>query len=1051
MVTADDPGQPPQRTRAGRLVHELFAAQASRTPGAVAVIADGERLTYHALAQAASGLARRLTAVGAGPDTLVGVHTERGAAAVCALLAIMESGAAYLPLDPGLPPARLSRMCGELHPAVVLSAGTDHGIPHNAAPVLMIGEAAIEPAGLEGTAPLATPHPDSLCYAIYTSGSTGAPKAVAVTYANLAAVISGLTGAYGIRPGDRVLQLASLSFDTSIEQMLVALANGATVMLPPPGVVAADDLLRYIASERVTVADLTPTYWHRLLAVTEPDDERLRCVRLMITGGDLADPADCRAALLAAPHARLLNAYGLTETSITSTIFDVSARPGAVRPGCPVPAGTAVAGARVMILDERQRPVPAGTDGEICIGGPGIARGYLGRPALTAERFLPDADGGSGARMYRTGDLGRWDANDGLVITGRTDRQLKVRGFRVEPGEVEQALAGHPAIDRVSVTATGGSALTASYTVRDPSSDRRPTAADLRHYLLDRLPGYMVPDTFTALDQVPAGDDTGGDTGGADAGGAGGDVPRTPVQAGVARLWAELLKRDHVGLDEDFFALGGDSLLAAEMLARVQNVFGISGEYVRGLTRSLLRGPTPRGFAVAVADALAGAPSESTRVDFAREAELGVPVRPASQRLDHEPPRWQQPRDVLLTGATGFLGAHLLRELLTSTSARVWCLVRASESGQALRRIADAAERYELPAPPADRVIPLPGDLAAPRLGLSAAGFADLAARIDVIYHSGALVNFIYPYSALRAANVGGTRELIRLAGQDRGIPLHYVSTTAVLAGLGVTGTRQVTEDTPLAHGELLRMGYVETKYVAEELVRNAARAGLPVAIYRPLDIVGRRDRGVWNTATEMCALIRFITDTGLAPGVDLPLDFVPADTCAAAIRHISTTEAATGRTFHLASPVGATLGDLVGRLRAHGYPITEVPLDDWVRELAAHAKRDPSHPMTPFLPLFADRDAETGRTIAEQYLAGTFPGYTRSNTEAALRGSGIRFPPVDAELLDLDISHLMRTGYLTAPTAGERVADACPALSGVGGTAVSAHDRGRHSRGVLR
>jgi amino acid adenylation domain-containing protein/thioester reductase-like protein len=1031
-ITADVPG---------RLVHELFAAQASRAPDAVAVVAGGRHLTYRALEASAARLARRLTAAGAGPETLVGVHLERGAAAVRALLAIMKAGAAYLPLDPGLPLARLARMCGEMRPAVVLSARTDHGIPGSTAPVLAAEETATGPAGLEHGVPAPAPRPDSLCYAIYTSGSTGDPKAVAVTYANLAAAIGGLSAAYGIGPGDRVLQLAPLSFDTSIEQMLATVASGATVMLPPPGVVAPRDLLGYIASERVTVVDLVPAYWHRLLAGTRPDDERLRGVRLMITGGDMADPDDCRAALRAAPRARLLNAYGLTETSITSTLFDVSGRPDALRPGGPVPAGTGVAGARIMILDERRRPVPAGTDGEIYIGGPGVARGYLGQPDRTAERFVPAADGG--ARMYRTGDLGHWDAGHGLVITGRADRQLQIRGFRVEPAEVEQALAGHPAIGQVTVTRSGpdGTRLGAAYTVAGPAA---PAPADLRRYLSDRLPGYMVPDTFTALGHPAAAAGT------ASRDGSGGE-PATPAQAGVASLWAELLKRDHVGLDEDFFALGGDSLLAAEMLARARSLFGIGGEHVRGLTRSLLRDPTPRGFAAAVAEALAGGAEQQPSVDFAREAELGGPL-PAS--AGRRRPDWRHPREVLLTGATGFLGAHLLRELLASTTARVWCLVRARDDAharpgiaQARERIAAAAERYELPVPAADRVIPLPGDLAAPSLGLSAASFAGLAASIDVIYHAGALVNFIYPYAALRAANVSGTRELIRLAGPDR-IPLHYVSTTAVLAGLGVAGIRQVTEDTPLAHAGVLRMGYVETKYVAEELLRNAARGGLPVAIYRPLDIVGRRDAGVWNTATEMCALIRFIADTGLAPGVDLPLDFVPADTCAAAIRHISTSEPAAGRTFHLASPASATLGDLVGRLRAHGYPVTELPPEEWARALADHASRDPAHPMTPFLPLFADRDAATGLTIAEQYLAGTFPGYTRSNTERALRGSGIEFPAVDDELLDLDIGHLLRTGYLTAP--GSRVAHACPVLSGVGSAAVPARGH-RPPRGVLR
>jgi thioester reductase-like protein len=345
----------------------------------------------------------------------------------------------------------------------------------------------------------------------------------------------------------------------------------------------------------------------------------------------------------------------------------------------------------------------------------------------------------------------------------------------------------------------------------------------------------------------------------------------------------------------------------------------------------------------------------------------------------------------------------------------VHCLVRARDDATALSRIRQAAERYELAVRHPDRVVPLAGDLAEPRFGLSDHAFRDLAQHIDVIYHAGALVNFIYPYQELRAANVAGTREVIRLAGRYRGIPVHYVSTTAVLAGLGVAGTRAVTEETPLADPELLRMGYVETKYVAEELLRAAGRAGLPVAVYRPLDIVGSVHTGAWSTATEMAALIRFIADTGLAPDIDLPLDFVAADVCAAAIRHISVTEGARGRTYHLASPENAPLSVLADRLRDRGYPITELPYGDWVTELARQAARDPSHPMAAFLPLFVDRGAG-GLTVAEMYLKHIFPAYSRTNTERALRGSGIAFPPVDGQLLDSNIDRLIQTGYLPAP-----------------------------------
>jgi len=440
-----------------------------------------------------------------------------------------------------------------------------------------------------------------------------------------------------------------------------------------------------------------------------------------------------------------------------------------------------------------------------------------------------------------------------------------------------------------------------------------PSDASLRSFLVARVPGFMIPATFIAIDQIPLTPQGKVDRRAlpypATASASSLDGGYTPIQTGMSHLWSRLLKTGRVGLDDDFFQLGGNSLLAAEMLARVRVIFGIGANYVRPLTRCLLRDATLRGFSNATHDARAGrltADGADPRVDFTREAELADPVRrPAG------PPDWKLPREMLLTGSTGFFGVHLLRELLTTSTARVHCLVRARSAAHALRRIAHAAERYELDGVALDRVVPVAGDLAEPNLGLSPGTFSELARTIDVIHHAGAIVNFIYPYEDLRAANVTGTRELIRLAGLYRGIPIHYVSTTAVLAGFGAMGVREVTEDTPLAYADRLGMGYLETKFVAEELLRNAGRAGLPVAIYRPLDIVGDHRTGAWNTATEMCALIRFITDTGVAPDIDLPLDFVPADICAAAIRHISTQVEASGSTYHLASPKYALLDGL--------------------------------------------------------------------------------------------------------------------------------------------
>jgi amino acid adenylation domain-containing protein/thioester reductase-like protein len=1014
----------------GRFVHERFADQAARRPDANAIVAGRSRVTYRALDESAGRLAHYLAAAGVGPETVTGVHLERGVDLITAILAIMKAGGGYLPLDPAFPVDRLTRVCAQVSPLAVIT-GTRAAWRGAGARLLPLDELAADLAQRPVTSPGARPDQDNLCYVIHTSGSTGAPKAVAVSFGSMACVIGEMARAYQIGEEDRVGQVAAMAFDTFLEQVFTALTTGASLTLPPHGTMAPSELLRGVARKRVTVLDLTPAYWHQVLALTHPADERLRSVRLMITGGEMADPADCRAALRAAPWARLLNAYGLTETTITSAVFDIGAWLPTAEPHAAVPVGHPSGHARIMVLDGELNPVPAGTAGEIYIGGCGVARGYLGRPALTAERFLPDARGVTGGRMYRTGDLGRWLADGSLEVGGRADRQLKVRGYRVEPGEIESVLGEHPDIDQVSVVAStrdsGDTRLVAYYTPSAAAAAEtalhHPPAVSLRHYLLDRLPGYMVPAAFIARHHLPPGagpwpDGLDGHDGQAEHGRAHAER-HTPTQAGLSALWARLLGQHHVALDDDFFALGGNSLLAAEMLAHTRSIFGISADSVRPLTRCLLRDPTLRGFSAATADARAGrlaADGDQAGADFTRETRLNLKLR-VDGAPSYPRPDWRGPRDVLLTGATGFLGVHLLSELLSATGARVHCLVRARDDAAAMSRIRHAADRYELAVPPADRVVPLAGDLAEPRLGLSDAAFRDLARGIDVIYHAGALVNFIYPYQELRGANVGGTREVIRLAGLYRGIPVHYVSTTAVLAGLGVAGTRTVTEETPLAYPELLRMGYVETKYVAEELLRAAGRAGLPVAVYRPLDIVGSLHTGAWSTSTEMAALIRFIADSGLAPDIDLPLDFVAADVCAAAIRHISVTAGATGRTYHLASQENAPLGVLAGRLRDRGYQIAELPFDDWVRELARQAARDPSHPMAAFLPLFVDRGA-AGLTVAEMYLNHIFPSYTRTNTERALQGSGIAFPPVSGQLLDSNIDRLMRTGYLPAPSA---------------------------------
>jgi len=310
------------------------------------------------------------------------------------------------------------------------------------------------------------------------------------------------------------------------------------------------------------------------------------------------------------------------------------------------------------------------------------------------------------------------------------------------------------------------------------------------------------------------------------------------------------------------------------------------------------------------------------------------------------------------------------------------------------------------------------GDLGRPLLGLGTDEFDTLAGSLDLIVHAGAYVNFTYPYPQLAPVTVTGTQEIVRLACRYRGVPVHFVSTIAVLAGFGAAGVQAVTEDTPLAFPEHLYMGYPETKWVAEALLGQAGRAGLPVGIHRPYEVSGDLRSGAWNLESATCALFKVMVDSGTAPEIDLPLDFVPVDLLAERIVHIALARDPAPRTYHLANPRPATLRHMAARLRAHGYGLEDLPLADWVQRVAQFVRDHPDHPFAPFVPMWTDRSPRSGLILKEMYFASHFPRFTRTNADAALAGTGTALPAVDADLLDHYIRFFERSGYFPAPPA---------------------------------
>ncbi|MEO3974855.1 amino acid adenylation domain-containing protein [Streptomyces sp. CAU 1734] len=572
---------------------EAVAGQVARTPGATALEHRGETLTYAGLDRRANRLAHLLRAAGAGPDLLVGVCLDQGLDQAVALLAVLKSGAAYVPLDPEQPRERLGHMLTDSAPVVLVTTGAHRALlAGSEAPVLLLEEAAERLAEAPDTAPESGAGPDHLAYVIYTSGSTGTPKGVAVQHRQVLTYLAGVRQRFaeaGLEDGARYVLLQSLAFDFGLTTLYLSLTTGGRLYLLAPRT-PGPELAAHLAEHRIDCVKLTPSHLAALCA--EVDDEAaLLPRRLLILGGEASGWEWSRrlAETGARTGCRVVNHYGPTEATVGATTQLIDPELPAVA-GATTPIGRPLPGARVYLLDDRLEPVPAGVPGELWIGGDRLARGYLGLPELTAERFRTDPFAGpdsvlgasSPPRMYRTGDLARHRADGTVEFLGRGDNQVKIRGYRVELGEVETHLARLPGVDQAVAAARGpaGEQVLVGYLV--PAADTAPPpVADMRRLLAEKLPDYLVPSRFVVLPELPRQahgkvDRRALPEPGAAGAGEGAEyvTPRTPTEETIAGVWADLLGLERVGADDDFFDLGGHSLMAMRMVAALRKLLG---------------------------------------------------------------------------------------------------------------------------------------------------------------------------------------------------------------------------------------------------------------------------------------------------------------------------------------------------------------------------------------------------------------------------------------------------------------------------------------------
>jgi amino acid adenylation domain-containing protein len=612
-------------------VDELFAAHAAARPYAIAVSGPDETLTYGQLERRANQLAHRLRALGVDSDRLVGLCMERSAGLVVGALGILKAGCAYVALDPSHPKERLGFMLRDSRAKVLVTGGpvaAQLDTIEAAVVALDTGRAELD---LESTAaPVAGHAAGDLAYVIYTSGSTGAPKGVLVEHASLRNLIFWHRRAFAITEADRATQIASPGFDAAVWEVWPYLTAGASVHIPTDEVRADPVALRdWLVSERISVSFLPTALAEGVLTLDWPAELPLR---YLLTGGDTLHRYPPPGLSFA-----VVNNYGPTEGTVVATSGVISP---SVHPASAPSIGKPIANVRAYVVDDQLNPVPMGTAGELLIGGDGVSRGYLNRPALTDEKFIRNPFGGKpGARLYRTGDLARQRSDGEIEFLGRVDEQVKIHGHRVELGEVSATLHRHSAV-RSSVVVVGahgsGERRLIAYVV--PADGARPSTAQLRAHLAQHLPNYMLPAAFVCLEELPMTPNGKVDRAAlpapsgvntaqpAESAGPGNELERV-----LETIVAELLELDRVGVDEDFFMLGGHSLLGAQLLTRIGDCFGVTMSL-----RSLFDNPTVAGMAAEVERLIVADLEAMSDDDAARLLATSSPMPSSCSREEHD-------------------------------------------------------------------------------------------------------------------------------------------------------------------------------------------------------------------------------------------------------------------------------------------------------------------------------------------------------------------------------------------------------------------------------
>ncbi|RLN91653.1 hypothetical protein BBJ28_00006476 [Nothophytophthora sp. Chile5] len=930
---------------ADKCLHDLFADAVKRSPDAIAVYYEGKTMTFRELDEHSERLADYLFHIGVRPNQISGIFMEHCIEFVIAYIAALKAGGAYMPLEIVYPPDLLERVMEESKPTIVLTKKKYR----NRLPAWQ--EALeLDVGWLEALAKRSIPvmpadrtrtHPDDLAYVVMSSGTTGVPKGICCPHRGAVHSYDWRLTHCPYKEDDRVACHVFFVW----ELLRPLLGNRPLYVIPDDTIFDPIKLVEYISANVITRILFTPSLLQLVLDTCSRKllVEKLSKLRLVWLCGEVVTLELRDRFVRLFPECELQNLYSVSECHDASAVdlarmsdFDNSL--STKYASC----GEVMPNVKAYVLDDNYKAVSVGVPGELFIGGPCLAIGYLNRPEQTAQRFLKTVV--PGETVYRTGDRARFLPNGHLELIGRCDFMVKIRGYSVVLGAVESALAQHPLVSTSVVLTEGDEGedkRLVAYIVPE-DWEKVPSASNLREFLKEKLPHYAIPSVFVQLDALPINSASGKldrkkmpsieaakklRNESIDLSVDPKNLPQTETEKKLATIWAELLRLENDSVlhrEASFFDVGGHSLLSTRLVSSIRDTFGIH------LTLAdVLSSPELCAIASRIDESLGGA-TESTaatevkkhekKVVLPLEAILEASIYPAATRkAGYSRYRVEMvgrpPRNILLTGATGFLGVHLLHALLKYTENTVFCLVRAADEDAAMERIKKALMAFALHDDLKgfhleERVVPLPGNLAQPLLGLDADTFKMLATEVDAILHNGADVNLVKPYSALKSVNVLGTQEVLRLAvtnglAKTRVKPVHYISTNGVFPS-SLPESKFLETATLTELSDQMDNGYAQSKWVAEQMCHEAAQRGLPVSILRPGNMAPSSMSGQWNASDFIYLLLKGCWSLGAVPArSDWYFDMTPVDFAARAIVHFAAIRPveSLGQTLHIQNP----------------------------------------------------------------------------------------------------------------------------------------------------